>query len=150
MPTLDKYFHVIVFAILAFLTIFLQLGPHSKGYPIPVDWDISRIVTLRIMINGIPALCILSICMIPFGYDTTRKLSIASLMFLTLATCLTTAILTPVYLNNYHAGEHAIIIAVSSLALNGVVHYLRGVVENNVQLPQRLDGRPQKTDHEAG
>ena len=73
--------------------------------------------------------------MLPFGYDTTRRLSIASLMFLIVAICLTSAILTPAYLNNYHTGEHAIIIAVSSMALNGIIHWIRCVVENNVQLP---------------
>ena len=144
MPTLHKYFHVIVFFILLIFVVFLQLGPFSIGWPIPlgidapnVDWFYEGLAhgLVRLLVNLFPCVLILSLCMIPFGYDAERTLSITSLLLLTVAASLCFLILSPTYVDKYHPGEHALFYFLTTMALNGVLHWVSAVVRNNVQLP---------------
>ena len=131
MQTLNRYFHAIVFVMIFMLLLSLQFGPLSKGWPVPMAiWELSAIVNLPLWIF------VLSLSMIPFGYDVERRFSIASLMQLTLATSLSFSVLRPSYLSNYYFVERLVIIFLTAMVLNGLLHWTRCCIENQVQLAQ--------------
>jgi hypothetical protein len=144
MPTLHKHFHVIVFFILVIFVVFLQLGPFSIGWPIQLQatapnqhWLNHLFFGLvRLLVNLVPCVLILSLCMLPFGYDSERTLSIASLLVLTMAASLCFVLLPPGYVEKYHPGEHVLFYFLTTMALNGVFQRVYALVRNNVELPE--------------
>lgn len=139
MPTLHKYLHVIVFIFLLAHVAMLNLGPLAVGWPIAIhsgqpNWIVDPIV--RTVVNILPCMMVLSLCMIPFSYDSKRSFSVSSILVLTVAVSISLLILTPAYLKTYQTGEHLLIIVTTAFAVNGLLVRLLQVLSDNIDLPQ--------------
>ena len=147
MPTLQKNFHIIAFAFLLILLTFLQFGPFSIGWPISLGngrgYHFLQSVA-RFLVNAVPCMMILSLCMIPFGYDAKRTFSIGSLLLLTFSASMSFLILTPGYLENYQSGERLLVVFLTSLAINGLLNVVWSWLSKNVDLPDWRKRKPRE------
>jgi len=140
MPTLHKYLHVIVFAILLILMAVLNFGPYAVGWPFPFadnrgsPWILKAIVHL--VVNCIPCMMIMSLCMVPFAYDSKRSFSVGTTLLFTTSASLGFLILTPKYLANFQTGDHLLIIVLTALAMNGLMTWPIQLLRKYVELPQ--------------
>lgn len=140
MPTLHKHLHIIVFVIFLILIAVLNAGPYAVGWPIPLtgnrvaSWFAKAIV--QSIVNTFPCIMILSLCMVPFAYDSKRSFSLGTFLQFTTAACFGFLILTPGYLGNYQPGDHLLIIVLTAMAMNGLLAWPIELLKNYVELPQ--------------
>lgn len=139
MPTLHKYLHVIVFLVLIVWIAVLNVGPFAVGWPFPFadnrgfPWLYKAI--LHSIVNIVPCTLILSLCMVPFAYDSKRSFSVGNIMMFTTAACIGFLLLKPSYLANYQAGDHLFIVLLTAFAMNGILTWLVSVVSPYVDFP---------------
>jgi len=80
----------------------------------------------------------------PFAYDSKRSFSVGSILLFTTAASLGFLILTKQYLANYQIGDQLLIIALTALAMNGILTSPIRIISKYVEFPQRR--KPNKTD----
>ena len=125
--------HVIMFVIFLLAFLKLQFATPDVGWPFPTGYRF-------ILMNSIPAIFILSLAMLPFGYAEKQTTSLKAFFLLTTCAAIVTAstALLPVrYWAAYSALDRFLAIFLVTMVLYGICSYLWRVIEANVTIPRQ-------------
>ena len=128
MLNLRSNFHIVVFSCLTIAILKLQISHSGFGWPFPIGLQFA-------WINLIAVLPILSLAMLPFGYDDERRMPLSSLFLLTFCGASSASIIPRSYFEEFVFVDRLSILFLTTLMLFGLLFKTANLLFGYGKLP---------------
>lgn len=123
-----EYLHVLVLVALLLVLLRLQFSSAFLGWPFQTG-------LASIWANVIPAIIVLGLSMLPFGFNTRRSTSLGALFMFTVCAAVATIIIPAEYRSSFAAIDQLLIIFLFTMTIYGCASSIWRFIGSRSSLP---------------